>query len=81
MPKLPISELLRLACMFAEQDRKSFIECYGKSPDDPVAVEAREFVEQLHAYRVKRWGKSRHEVVAENAREVTVDQILSKEPT
>ncbi len=59
--KLSVSELLRLACIWAEQDREAFIMATGRC-DSPSDVEAREkaeqFIEQVRAYRRKRWGRT-----------------------
>lgn len=55
--KLAVDELLRLACIFAEQDRETFIEAYEKMPNDPARLEAEDVLKQIRAYRKKRWGK------------------------
>jgi hypothetical protein len=50
--------LLRRACDYAEQDREAFVEAYSNSPHDPACVRAVEFLKELKAYRIKRWGPS-----------------------
>lgn len=57
--KLSVDQLLRMACMYADQDRAGFLAAYAHMPNDEAAVEAREFLGQLRAYRRKRWGKPR----------------------
>ena len=78
MNKLPVSELLRLACIFAEQDREEFLRSYSHIPGDPEAAEAREYLEQLKAYRLKRWGKTRLEGAIEAGTPKTLLEILTE---
>ncbi len=54
MKKMPINELLRLACLYAEQDRNGFIDAHSGMEDEPACVEAVEFLQQLRAYRIRR---------------------------
>lgn len=65
--KLPTSELLRLACLYAEQDRQAWLDSIDA--DDPMWGDMREenqqFLAQLRAYRIKRWGKTVGEVEQE----------------
>lgn len=67
-------ELLRLACIYAEQDRQAFVEAYASMPNDPAAKKARKFLKALKAYRLKRWGKTTGETILDQASEVTIDQ-------
>ena len=53
-----ISKLLRLACLYAEQDRMAFVESYDGMEDDPDCREAVAFLLQLRKYRKKRLGRS-----------------------
>ena len=53
-----VSELLRLACLYAEQDREGFIAAYEGMEDEPACREAIEFLTELRAYRRRRWGRS-----------------------
>lgn len=52
--KLPVSELLRLACLYAIQDRELLIDCY-KNQDEPFVQEQLEYLRQLRAYMRRRW--------------------------
>jgi hypothetical protein len=59
--KLSVGELLRLACIWAEQDREAFImaTAHCESPSDVEAREkAEQFIQQVRAYRRKRWGRT-----------------------
>lgn len=51
------SEIVRLACIYAEQDRESFIAAYEHMQDDPACVEALKYLKALRHYQAKRWGK------------------------
>lgn len=42
-------EIVRLACIYAEQDRESFIEAYERMADDPACVEAMEYLKALRS--------------------------------
>lgn len=64
---LTVDEMLRLACIYAEQDRESYLEAV-KDSDPEWAEEARRFLEQLRAYRKKRWGKTKIEGFLEGGR-------------
>lgn len=57
--KLRVSELLRRACIYAEADRRHFADC--NAIGSPERAEAEAEAKQLHDYRVKRWGITRHE--------------------
>jgi hypothetical protein len=54
--KLPVSELLRLACLFAECDREAFLESIANTKDQEEKEKTKSFLEQLRRYRKKRWG-------------------------
>ncbi len=74
--KLPVSELLRLACIYAEADRTEFLACNRHDPEQ--FAKTREFLAQLRAYRLKRWGKTRLEQAIE---EMTPTPIERLKPT
>lgn len=62
--RLSVSELLRLACCYAEQDRESWLQAMSNctGPEDRDLVKDQEaFLEQLREYRRRRWGESRRE--------------------
>lgn len=63
-----ISELLRLACLYAEQNREGFIAAHEGMEDDPACVEAKTFLAQLRAYRMKRWGRTKIEKACSEAK-------------
>ena len=76
MPKkLLVDELLRRACIYAEIDRAAFIVCYESIPDDPEAIAAQEFLDQLQAYRMKRWGKTSVEAAMDECEPVPIIEI------
>ena len=60
-----VSDLLRLACIYAEQDREAFVAAYEGMEDDPACVEAKEFLERLRAYRRGRWGRTGRDLLNE----------------
>jgi hypothetical protein len=64
--KLPVSELLRLACIYAEQDREAFAMAVGEGQE---RQEADQFIEQVRAYRRKRWGRAGCDMVSDAMRE------------
>lgn len=68
MKKLSVSELLRLACIYAEQDRIGLLDAYRgcNSPEDVnFKEELTELIKQLRDYRIKRWGKSAIDILDE----------------
>lgn len=63
--KLSVSEMLRLACIHAEYDRRDFADCNKK--DSPEAIEATALADALHKYRMKRWGRTMFEKAVSEA--------------
>ena len=61
---MKVSKLLRLACLYAEQDREAFIDAYKRMPDDPACREAVAYLIELRAYRRRRWGMAQILVAA-----------------
>lgn len=79
--RIPIGELLRLACVYAENYQLDFADAVSRS-DPSVAKEAREFVKQLQKYRVGRWGKTTLEKALANGKPMSHDELVAaKEPT
>lgn len=78
MAKRPFDELLRLAFIYAEQDRQSFSEC--SKGDDEHGAAAALLAAEFRAYRQKRWGKTRHEVNLENCTTVSIDELHESSP-
>ncbi len=73
--KLSISELLRLACIYAEQDRESFIDAMSRCANDASLAKAKEFLIQLREYRKKRWpGKTAYEELMDGAKEISLEE-------
>lgn len=61
--KTPARELIRLAMIYAEQDRANMAECDNGEEGRKAASLAKEF----RAYRMKHWGPTSFEVALENA--------------
>ena len=74
------NELLRLACIYAEQDRQAFIDAYDHMKDDPEYAKTKKFLEELRAYRKKRWGATALETMLAGARSCSINTIRNKEP-
>ena len=69
---MKVDDLLRLACIYAESDREALVAAYSNMPDDPVAIDAREFLRELRAYRKKRWGKTKLERIIDQSQETEI---------
>lgn len=69
--KIKVDELLRLACIYAEDDRLDFVAAVRESDPD-LAAETVEFLTQLRAYRLKRWGKTKREDIMATATEMRI---------
>lgn len=85
IPRKPVGELLRLACSWAEQDRRGFADAYAHMRDDPevkkVYDEALADAEQLKEYRQRRWGESGGDRLDRQLKEapmMTTDEIAAK---
>lgn len=65
LKRIPVDELMRLAFLWAEQDRMGFVE--ANHPGTPERATAEHQYQQLHAYRIKRWGPTQFETDMENA--------------
>lgn len=74
--KLSVDEMLRLACIYAEQDRESLIAAHSHMQDDPACVRAKEFLEQLREYRKRRWGKKIARDAFDGAKSVPLSEIV-----
>lgn len=80
MPKadrLPVDELLRLACIYAEQDRQEYAAAIHGC-DAEAEQETAEFLRQLRAYRLRRWGKTKLETWMDGAKEVSVSEVAAR---
>lgn len=54
--KIKVDELLRLALIHAECDRRGFAICNDKH--SPEYIEAIELADAFNQYRMKRWGRT-----------------------
>lgn len=72
------SELLRLACIYAESDRESYLDSISGTGDVEQIKETKEFLEAISKYRLKRWGKTEFEVRCENSETVNVFDLLKR---
>lgn len=71
--KLPISELLRLACIYAVKDREGFLDAIKDCKEDSdLIIETEAFIQQLKEYRLNRWGKTKLERICDEAIEVAI---------
>ena len=77
MTKLSVSELLRLACIYAERDQEAYSQC-TKESDPEWSQEADEFVKQIHDYRMKRWGPTVLVVETDSAVNVSIGEFLRR---
>lgn len=71
--KYRIDELTHLAFVHAESEVESLIDAYGN--DKEYVNEYSDLLDQLRRYRKKRWGKTKFEVVTENAKSVPVMEV------
>jgi len=76
--KYPVAEILRLACLYAEQDRESLIDAYGDDLDDPVVLETKNFLRQLRSYRKSRWGQTSFEALVENSKSIDLATVAGR---
>lgn len=78
--KLPVSELLRLACIYAERDQLEYLRCISNddSEDGLVLItETKKYIEQLQEYRIRRWGKTSLERIMDEGTPVTITEIVA----
>ena len=66
-------ELTRLAFICGEQDRRSFADCWPPKSKERKA--AAKLADAMHAYRVKRWGRTKLEAVLDGAKPVSIHDI------
>lgn len=77
--KLPVDELLRLACVYAERDQDSYADATRDCPDDKeFHDQAVEFVKQIRKYRLRRWGRTRLEQCLETLEPVSIGEIARR---
>lgn len=75
MKKLPINELLRLACYYAEQDRETYLDCIKDAGNQKDIDDTKQLIKQLREYRHKRWGKFRIEQLMAEAKPCALADI------
>ena len=76
--KLSVSELLRIACFYAERDREEYLAAWEHCKDEEaerIKRETRDFLDQLRDYRLKRWGRTKGERLLENAKLVSLKSL------
>ena len=79
--EMTVSEMLRLACYYAEESQRDFLAAYAKcdSPEDEALKQkTREFIEKVRAYRLKRWGKTRKEQLMDDAESISITEFLRR---
>ena len=72
-----VDELLRLACIYAERDRLEYIDSVSHC-EDGEKEEAERFLNELRAYRMKRWGKTKLEAALSQMKPVCVTDLANK---
>lgn len=76
---LPVDELLRIACLHAEQDLAGLIDAYANDPDDSFCREQAEILSQIQAYRKRRWGRTTLENKMDEMEPVKISHILNRQ--
>jgi len=76
--KFTVDELLRIACIRAEQDTEALLDAHSNCPDDPLVATETEYLKQLKAYRMKRWGRTKLEVTMSEMKSVPVQEIFQQ---
>lgn len=77
MAKMAISEMLRLACIYAVQDREGYLHAI-EGTDDELEAETKQFIKELEAYRLKRWGRTELEAAIADAVPVKATDLLKR---
>jgi hypothetical protein len=84
IPKsLPVDELLRLACVYAECDREEWLRAIAHCDDAEMNTErerVQAYLTQLRAYRTKRWGRTKLEEAMDGMVSVPVEEIAARLP-
>lgn len=78
--KLSTSELLRLACIYAETDREAMLDAIANTNDEEEKNKIRSFLKQLKDYRKKRWGETELEFFKRTTPSVPVHEIFKRKP-
>jgi len=80
--QLSVSELLRLACIYAEQDRESWLQamdnCRGDRLFAKQIADGEAFLKQLRNYRIARWGKGKRETLFETTKAVPIHKVAGR---
>lgn len=76
--KLPVDELLRLACIYAETDQEEHARCIAHTDDEEDKAKTEAFLKQLRAYRLKRWGKTKLEAAMEKMKPVSIEEAMRR---
>lgn len=75
---LPVSELLRLACVYAEANEREHLRCIADTGDEDEIAKTRAFIWQIRDYRLRRWGKTRLEAVMDEMKPVPFTEIAKR---
>lgn len=73
--KLSVSELTRLAFIYAEQDREAYLDAWRGVTDadgKKIKEDTASLIKQLRDYRCKRWGRTKLETLLSTAKPVDV---------
>lgn len=70
-----VDELIRLAMIYGEQDRRTMSEAaHGL----PAGKEAAELADEFRAYRMRRWGRTQFEADIADATSISVDELRKR---
>lgn len=76
--KIAVGELLRLACVYAENDQRDFLEAIRDTDDQEMIARTKQFVDQIRAYRLKRWGRTKLEGQLAGMTPVKISEIVTR---
>ena len=82
---MKVKELLRLAILYAIQDRKTFLECINsyqessKQEDRDYYESQKNLIAEFYAYHHRRWGKTPEEKLSENQKTMSMEEFLNND--
>lgn len=79
--KLTIDEMLRLACIYAENDRIAWLSSIDKCEGEYYEKERTEtllFIDAVRTYRIKRWGRTKQDARLQSAKTVNILDLLKR---
>jgi bacterioferritin (cytochrome b1) len=79
--KKSVQELIRLALIYAQQDRESYLESIKGCGADYASdkAETEQLINQFKHLRLKRFGKTRLEAIIERSKPKTLEEIFGRE--